>query len=218
MGELIAAAPEADATLVARLRAGDQAAFAEVVQAWTPAMLHVARSFVGSQASAEEAVQETWVAVLRGLDGFQGRSLLRTWVFSILANTARRQAERDGRQVPWSHADDDGIGPTVDPGRFRGPGEQWAGGWTAEGAPSAWHPEVMALSAEVSAVLARALDDLPPRQRAVVGLRDVHGFTADEVCAALDLSPANQRVLLHRGRAQLRRVLEDWHCEGRVKP
>ncbi|MGZ4567713.1 MAG: RNA polymerase sigma factor [Blastococcus sp.] len=205
----------AERLLLGRLRAGDQGAFTDVVRAWSPGMLQVARTFVGTAASAEEVVQETWLAVLRGLDGFEGRSLLRTWAFSILVNAARRQAVREGRQVPWSHADD-GVGPTVDPARFRGPHDRWAGGWTEDGAPRAWGPEAAALSGEIRALLLRALDGLPARQRAVVVLRDVQGLSAGEVCSVLDLSEANQRVLLHRARAGLRRELEDYY-RGRTE-
>ncbi len=166
---------------------------------------------MSGHAAAEEAVQETWLAVVRGLDSFQGRSSLRTWTFRILMNVARRQGARDRRMVPWSHPEDDGIGPTVDPDRFRGPGEKWAGGWTQAGAPRAWGPEAAVLSAEIRSLLGRALDQLPARQRAVVGLRDVHGLSAEEVCEALDVNSANQRVLLHRGRARLRQILEDYY-------
>jgi RNA polymerase sigma-70 factor (ECF subfamily) len=148
--------------------------------------------------------------VIRGLDGFEGRSRLRTWVVGIVVNVARRRAERDGRIVPWA-APADESGPTVDPARFRPSGEQWAGGWTEQGAPREWEPEAVLLAGEAMEVLTRGLAELPPRQRAVVTLYDVHGLTAEEVCAVLDLSPGNQRVLLHRGRARLRQLLEDYH-------
>jgi RNA polymerase sigma-70 factor, ECF subfamily len=148
--------------------------------------------------------------VIRGLDGFEGRSRLRTWVVGIVVNVARRRAERDGRTVPWT-APEDESGPTVDPARFRPSGERWAGGWTEQGAPREWEPEAVLLAGEAMEVLTRGIAELPPRQRAVVTLYDVHGLTAEEVCAVLDLSPGNQRVLLHRGRARLRQLLEDYH-------
>jgi RNA polymerase sigma-70 factor (ECF subfamily) len=202
-----------DAELLRRLRAGDERAFREVVRAWSPMLLRVAGSFVTTHASAEECVQEAWLAVIRGLDGFQGRSRLRTWVVGILVNIARRRGQRDGRSEPWAFAED-APGPTVDPRRFRPPGEQWAGGWTEQGAPREWEPEAVLLAGEAMELLKRGLAELPPRQRAVVTLCDVHGLTADEACTALELTPGNQRVLLHRGRARLRQLLEDYHRPG----
>ena len=191
-----------DEGLVDRLRAGDEATFAEVVRAWSPAMLRVARAHVRSDATAEEVVQEAWVGVLRGLRLFEGRASLRTWVFRILVNTARRRGRGDA--VVTAEL----VGPAVDPDRFRDSGDRYPGGWREAAAPTRWEPESCALSAELRAVLARALTELPERQRAVVELRDVHGFPAPEVCELLDLTPANQRVLLHRGRARLRSILE----------
>jgi RNA polymerase sigma-70 factor, ECF subfamily len=205
-----------DTELVARLRAGDADAFRQVVMAWSPVMLHVARSFVASHASAEEAVQETWLAVVRGLDRFEGRSSLRTWVFGVLSNVARRQGVRERRVVPSSRFHDQDAGPTVDPLRFRPAGEQWAGGWRAGCAPRAWGPEVAAVSAETADLLATALAGLPARQRVVVELRDRDGLSADEVCGLLDLSPSNQRVLLHRARAKLRSRLEEYYSNDEV--
>jgi RNA polymerase sigma-70 factor (ECF subfamily) len=203
----------AQVQLLDRLRAGDQSAFAELVDTWSPMLLRVARLYVSTRASAEEVVQETWLAVIEQLDRFEGRSSLRTWVFRILENRARSRGVRDARAVPWSSAfgDDaaDGV-PTVDPGRFRGPGDQWPGGWTTSGRPTAWQPppEDAAVATEVRRQLRSALDELPERQRTVVELRDVHGFTSEEVCERLGVTPANQRILLHRGRARLRARLE----------
>jgi RNA polymerase sigma-70 factor (ECF subfamily) len=202
--------------LLERLRAGDRAAFADLVDAWSPVLLHVARMHVSTLASAEEVVQETWLAVIRQLDRFEGRSSLRTWVFRILENQARTRGVREARAVPWSSAfgwtgtEEDG-GPTVPPSRFRGPEDRWAGGWTPGGGPSAWQPppEDAAVAAEMRRELGAALAELPERQRTVVELRDVHGLTSDEVCGLLGLSPGNQRILLHRGRARLRARLEN---------
>jgi RNA polymerase sigma-70 factor (ECF subfamily) len=202
-----------DIELVGRLRTGDERAFGEIVRAWSPMLLRVAGSFVTTHASAEECVQEAWLAVIRGLDGFEGRSRLRTWVVGIVVNVARRRAERDGRVVPWAPLEEE-SGPTVDPRRFRPSGERWAGGWTEQGAPREWDPETVLLAGEAMERLTRGLAELPARQRAVVTLYDVHGLTTDEVCAALELSPGNQRVLLHRGRARLRQLLEDYHRPG----
>jgi RNA polymerase sigma-70 factor (ECF subfamily) len=198
-----------DAALVERLRAGDSDAFVMVVRAWSPAMLRVARAFVASEATAEECVQEAWLGILRGLDGFEGRSQLRTWALRIVTHIAQRRGARDGRVVPVALEEDDG--PAVDPRRFRPAGERWAGGWTEAGAPVEWDPEGFLLAGETLAVVGAALAALPARQRAVVSLRDVQGLSAEEVCDALELTAANQRVLLHRGRARLRQALEDYH-------
>lgn len=201
---------QGEAEVLARLRAGDEQAFAAIVRDWSPVMLSVARSFVSTRASAEECVQEAWLVVVRGLDGFQGASRLRTWVVGIVVNVARRRADRDGRTVLWESFEND-AGPTVDPGRFRGRGDRWPGGWTQSGAPRQWEPERVVLAGEVARLLAEGLAQLPPRQRAVVTLRDVRGFEPEEVCRVLDLTAGNQRVLLHRGRARLRQLLESYH-------
>jgi RNA polymerase sigma-70 factor (ECF subfamily) len=206
--------------LLVRLRSGDSGAFAELVDCWSPALLRVAQLHVSTRASAEEIVQETWLAVITQVDRFEGRSSVKTWVFRILENLARTRGQREARSLPWSTAfpeprhPDDGR-PTVDPGRFRGPGDRWPGGWTVTGRPTPWQPppEDAAVAAELRRHLGDALAALPLRQRTVVELRDVHGLTSDEVCDRLQLSAANQRVLLHRGRARLRARLEDVYRE-----
>src|SRR3954468_20600114 len=165
-----------DAELLHRLRSGDECAFGEVVREWSPMLLRVAGSFVTTHASAEECVQEAWLVMVRGLDGFQGRSRLRTWVVGIVVNLARRRAERDGRTVAWASAEED-SGPAVDPRRFRPSGEQWAGGWTEQGAAREWDPEAVLLARETMELVARGLAELSPRQRAVVTLSDVYGLT-----------------------------------------
>jgi RNA polymerase sigma-70 factor (ECF subfamily) len=191
-----------DPALLACLRAGDQAAFAAVVRAWSPAMIRIARAHVRSHATAEEVVQEAWLAVIRGIDGFEGRAALRTWVFRILVNIARRHGRTEARTA------DELSGPTVDPDRFRDADDPYPGGWRPEAVPRDWGPEPALLAGEFRAVLEKALTELPERQRAVVELRDVHGLDPEEVCELLELTPANQRVLLHRGRARLRGILE----------
>lgn len=203
-----------DHELVGRLRAGDERAFSEVVGAWSPMMLRVARGHLSTDASCEEVVQETWMAVVRGLDRFEGRSSLRTWVFRILTNLAKTRGVREARTVPmssWAPVDDSGA--TVDPDRFRGADDQYPHNWTPVGCPTSWEPgpEQSVIAVEIRGLLAAGLQQLPERQRTVVTLRDVHGMTAEEVCSTLDVSPANQRVLLHRGRAKLRGVLEDYY-------
>ena len=191
-----------DAGQLALLRAGDRAAFEAIVRSWSPAMLRVARQYVHSHASAEEVVQEAWLAVVRALDGFEGRSALRTWVFRILMNVARRRGRTEARTMIELDA------PTVDPDRFRDSDDPWPGHWRDDAAPRDWGPEPALLAGELRGVLASALAQLPERQRAVVELRDVHGLDAGEVCALLELTSTNQRVLLHRGRAKLREILE----------
>ncbi len=203
-----------DDALVARLRAGDEATFSFVVDSWSPSMMRVARTFVSTDASAEEIVQETWLAVIRGLDRFEGRSSVRTWVFRILTNLSKTRGAREARAVPWSSlVPAESGGPTVDPGRFHGADDEWPLHWTAVGRPQPWEPspEDATLSGEVRRQVAAALAELPERQRTVVSLRDVHGMSAEEVCATLEITAANQRVLLHRGRARLREMLESYY-------
>jgi RNA polymerase sigma-70 factor, ECF subfamily len=195
-----------DSELVAALRAGDESAFARVVGQWSRPMLLLARGFVSTEASAEEVVQDTWLAVVRGLDGFEGRSALRTWVYRILVNTAKTRGVREHRSVPWSSLGDEAGGPTVDPDLFRGPEDPYPGGWRSF--PQEWRSaEDDALDAEVRDHLRAALEKLPERQRIVLTLRDVIGCSSEEVCDLLEVSAANQRVLLHRARAAARAVL-----------
>jgi RNA polymerase sigma-70 factor (ECF subfamily) len=204
----------ADHDLVRRLRCGDDRAFAEIVSGWSPMMRRVARTHVSTDASADEIVQDTWLAVLHGLGGFEGRSSLRTWVFHILTNRAKTCGVREARSVPWSSVGpSDTDSPTVDPDRFRGADDQYPHNWTAVGAPRSWEPspESAALSGEIRTHLAGALRLLPERQRTVVSLRDINGLTAGEVCEFLGISAVNQRVLLHRARARLREALEDYY-------
>jgi RNA polymerase sigma-70 factor, ECF subfamily len=200
-----------DDVLVAGLRSGDEAVFAQLLDSWSPAMIHVARAHVSTPDSAAEVVQDTWLAVIRGVHGFEGRSSLRTWVFRILTNLAKTRGVREGRTLPWSSllpAGED-LPPTVDPGRFRGPDDEYPGHWRSFPAP--WRtPERAALDGEIRVLLHRLLAELPDRQRVVVTLRDVESYTAAEVCSMLELSAGNQRVLLHRGRATVRAGLEGY--------
>lgn len=200
-----------DADLVAQLRAGDESAMAQLVDEWSPAMLRVARSFVGSVQSAEDVVQDAWLGMLSGLAKFEGRSSLRTWTFSILANRARTRGAREAKTVPHSPLEPQ-EGSAVDDGFARFDAElTW--NWSSVDTPSRWDtcPEGVALSREVLRQLDRALSALPSRQRKVVTMRDVCGMSAEDVCAALNISPQNQRVLLHRARAILRTALAEYY-------
>ena len=201
----------ADADLVAQLRAGDEAAMALLVDQWSPTMLRVARSFVDSPQSAEDVVQDAWLGMLSGLAKFEGRSSLRTWTFTILVNRARTRGAREARTLPQSP-----LASREDSGAddwYAGPGEEPSRTWSSIDALSRWDtaPESVVLSKEILVQLDRALSALPSRQRQVVTMRDVCGMSAEEVCAALDISPANQRVLLHRARAILRTALAGYY-------
>ncbi|WP_406397921.1 sigma-70 family RNA polymerase sigma factor [Streptomyces sp. NBC_00879] len=200
-----------DEILVERLRDGDEETFGLVLDAWSGGMLRLAMSFVSTKATAEEAVQDTWLAVIRGISGFEGRSSLKTWVYRILVNTAKARGAKESRTVPFASLLPEEEGPTVDASRFRAPGERYAGHWAVGQEPLRWHiPEDHVLRGEVREVIAEALDELPPRLRTVITLRDVAGYESQEVCSLLEISPGNQRVLLHRARAFMRRKLEDY--------
>jgi RNA polymerase sigma-70 factor, ECF subfamily len=188
--------------LVRALAAGDERAFDELVGRYHRSLVRLARNYVRSEAVAEEVAQDAWCAVVTGIERFEGRSSLKTWLFSIVVNKARTRGERERRTMPFSAVaapDDDGA-PIED--RF-GPD----GTWSAP--PRAWDdPERRAISLELRDELREALTELPERQRLVVTLRDVEGLGSDEVCSLLDLTPGNERVLLHRGRTRLREALE----------
>ena len=199
-----------EATLIAALRDGDEAAFAQLVDQHTAAMLGVARGYVPSREIAEEVVQETWIALLKGIDNFEGRSSLRTWLFAVMINIAKRRGLRERRDADAAIAAF--TGSTVDPARFRTADDPYPGHWKQGEEPSPFPdtPEGSVLGNELVDVARRELDKLPERQRIVVTLRDMLGFDSSEVCELLDVSIANQRVLLHRGRAAVRQVLEDY--------
>jgi len=201
----------ADADLVAQLRAGDEAAMSQLVDQWSPAMLRLARSFVDSSQSAEDVVQDAWLGMLSGLATFKGRSSLRTWTFSILVNRARTRGAREARTLPRSPLDDQDGSAADD--FLAGPGGEPVRTWSSIDAQSRWDaaPESMVMFKEILSSLDRALSALPPRQRQVVTMRDVCGMSAEEVCSALGVSSANQRVLLHRARALLRTALAGYY-------
>lgn len=207
------AATEQDLALVEALRAGDETAFMMLVERYQPAMLRIALMYVSTRAVAEDVVQDAWVGVLKGLDGFEGRSSLRTWIFRILVNTAKTRGQREARSVPFSSVwvADPEFEPSVDPDRFLPLGHPGSPGRWAE-PPAGWAstPEERLLSKETLAEVSRAIDALPPNQREVITMRDVLGWTSADVRNALDISETNQRVLLHRARAKVRRALEGY--------
>jgi RNA polymerase sigma-70 factor, ECF subfamily len=214
LGEQPATSARCDDELVARLRAGDELAFEGLVRRYHGEMLALARTYVRTRELAEEVVQDTWLAVLHAIDRFEGRSSLKTWMFRILVNTAMTRGGREARTVPFSALEaDDGEGPTVDPERFRATGESGAGHWRAE--PGDWRmlPEERLIGREAIEVVRRAIDGLPPRQAQVIAMRDIAGFSPDEVSATLGVTRGNQRILLHRARSRVREALER-HIDG----
>jgi RNA polymerase sigma-70 factor, ECF subfamily len=205
--------PSVEQALVDALRRGDEAAFAALINAHGPAMLRLARLQVSSQAAAEDVVQETWLRLLENLDHFQQRSSLRTWVFTILVNTARSHGGRERRTLPLSALAGDDDGGRGERGLPAVVGEA-PGPWARQ--PSSFdHPEAHLLGAELREVVRDAIGRLPAAQATVIGLRDVDGWEAAEVCQALHLSEGNQRVLLHRARARVRAVLDQYLAAGR---
>ena len=194
-------AVEDDTALLARLRTGEEAAFETLVNRYDGSMRRVAGNFVRTPAAADDVVQETWLAVIRGLDRFEGRSALSTWIFRILVNRARTRATRESRQIPFSALESD-QGPTVDPDAF-GTDGRW------RSAPSRFEsdPEASLLSDELRSHLLQAVELLAPAQRIVLTLRDLVGLDAADVCSLLEISDGSQRVLLHRARARVRTEL-----------
>jgi RNA polymerase sigma-70 factor (ECF subfamily) len=205
-----AATADPDAELLARLRCGDEAAFLELVDKYGPVMKRLALTYVRTPSVAEEVVQDAWLGVLGSLDRFEGRALLRTWLLRILANRARTRGTREARCVPFSSlvGDHEDESPAVPPERFQGPEGSFPGHWAAS--PTDWEtiPEARLLAQETLAYVEEAMGQLPGRQQEVIVLRDVEGWSSEEVCEALGLSPANQRVLLHRARSRVRGALE----------
>ena len=214
----LAAAPDApdaarDARLLAALRAGDEDAFAALVRRHHASMKRVARMYVSTDAVAEEVVQETWLAAIAGLERFEQRASLKTWLFHILANKAKTRGVRERRSVPFASLAGAGDEPAVPPERFQGDGDAWPGHWATP--PRPWEdPERRLQSLEARERLRAAIGALPDVQQAVLTLRDVEGLEADEVCRLLDLSDGNQRVILHRARARVRTVLEAYFEEA----
>jgi RNA polymerase sigma-70 factor (ECF subfamily) len=215
--ETIHGTEPADSALVRALRDGDEAAFTSLVRELGPSLLRVARLYVSTAAVAEEVVQEAWLGLLNGLDRFEGRSSLKTWLFRILVNTAKTRGEREGRSVPFASLapEVEGDEPAVEAERFDAVG-RWAGHWSSSPARFDDLPEERLVAAETRAVVEQAIAALPPGQRTVVSLRDIEGWSSEEVRNVLDLSETNQRVLLHRGRSGVRRALERYLSESEL--
>jgi RNA polymerase sigma-70 factor (ECF subfamily) len=201
--------------LIDGLRAGDESAFTQLVDMYHGPMLRVSMGFVSSRAVAEEVVQEAWLGVLKGLDGFEGRSSLKTWIFRILTNIAKTRGQKEGRSLPFSSLEPNE--PAVDPRRFQPDDHpQFPRAWSEP--PQSWSrvPEDVLLSNETKKVINEAIDSAPEAQRIVITLRDVEGLSSEDVCNALQISETNQRVLLHRARARVRKALEQYLDEERV--
>ncbi|MDP9243335.1 MAG: sigma-70 family RNA polymerase sigma factor [Actinomycetota bacterium] len=201
------------------LRRGDEGAFKTLVERYSPSLLRIAMMYTPSRAVAEDVVQETWLGVLNGLDRFEGRSSLKTWIFRILTNRAKTRGTRERRSIPFSaFADPAGEGPepAVDPSRFYGADDRFPHGWVSF--PESWDgvPEERLLSSETLERITAAIESLSGAQREVITLRDVEGWTSAEVCNHLGISETNQRVLLHRARAKVRRALEEYLAEERA--
>jgi RNA polymerase sigma-70 factor (ECF subfamily) len=202
-----------DHALVSALRAGDEGTFAALVDGWSGWMLRLAREHVPTAGVAEEVVQETWLGVLAGIDRFEGRSSLKTWIFRILTNRAKTRGQRERRSIPFSSLADresEGSDPAVDPSRFIGEDDRFAHGWASP--PTSWEdvPEDRLLSTETLSKVQEAIARLPEMQRLVITLRDIEGWSSQEVCNFLDISETNQRVLLHRARSKVRKALEEY--------
>ncbi len=205
--------------LVDALRHGNEAAFVSLIDQYHTSLLRLAMVFVPSKAVAEEVVQEAWMGVLQGLNRFEGRSTLKTWIFRILTNCAKTRALREGRSVPFSSLPEfnaelaDSREPAVEPERFITTDQGSPGGWASF--PRDWNevPEERLLSQETRAYIQIAIDALPPNQREVITLRDIEGWNSNETCHFLGISEANQRVLLHRARSRVRRALEKYFEE-----
>ena len=199
--------------LLARLRAGDERAFETLVERHYPTMLAVARHYVNTRAVAEEVVQDTWLGVLKGIDRFEGRSSLRTWILRILVNTAKTRGAREALSVPFASLAPEGDQPAVEPERFRSGDDPFPGHWRAY--PGNWHrlPDEALAERETLDVVLATIHQLPPPQRIVITMRDIQGCDSGEVCEALDVSEGNQRVLLHRARSKVRSALER-HLDG----
>jgi RNA polymerase sigma-70 factor (ECF subfamily) len=197
-------------TLLSLLRQRDETAFTQLVEQYHSSLIRLATIYVQDTTAAEEVAQETWIAVLHGLDRFEGRSSLKTWIFTILTNKAKTRGGRENRTISYTDLEDK---PTVSPDRFNDPSaEKWPDHWRRGSAPASWDeiPEDLLLSQETLNILQEAINQLPETQRLVMTLHDMKELSAQEICNILGLSETNQRVLLHRARAKVRQALEDY--------
>jgi RNA polymerase sigma-70 factor (ECF subfamily) len=205
---------DADLRILEDLRDGQESAFQYLIEAYQPSMIRVAMLYVPTHTLAEEAVQETWIGVLKGMRRFEGRSSLKTWIFSILMNQAKTIGQREGRyqMIVWEEADAE---PAVAPERFQGADSPYPDHWTTAGWPENWKeiPEDILLNKETRRYIQQAIDGLSENHRTVITLRDVEMLTSEEVCNILGISDTNQRVLLHRARSKVRQTLEMYLCE-----
>jgi RNA polymerase sigma-70 factor (ECF subfamily) len=200
--------------LLAALRERDESAFAAVVDEYGASMRRFALTFVKSGAVADEVVQDVWMGVLHGIDRFEGRSSLKTWLFRIVANKAKTRAVREARSVPFSALTSDDHGPTVSPDRFQGPDGEHPGGWVVFPTPWTALPEDDLIAHETRKVIDAEIARLPEQQRVVITLRDIEGLDANEVCNVLEITETNQRVVLHRARSRVRTAIERYLTEG----
>ncbi|MEO8264501.1 MAG: RNA polymerase sigma factor [Ilumatobacteraceae bacterium] len=208
-GTLVGATTD-DQRIIAGLRAGNEAVFAEMVDKYHGSLVRVAMRYIPSRAVAEEVVQDTWIGVIEGIDRFEGRSSVKTWLYRILIYRARARGERERRTIPMSALANDDSAPAVPTERFRGSDALWAGHWATP--PQRWDgdAEERLLAGEARAIIGAVIADLPPAQRDVIVMRDLSHFSAPEVCDLLDVTEANQRVLLHRARSHVRAALEQY--------
>lgn len=208
---------EAEKNLIEALRRGDEASFVWLIDSYHAPCVKMAMTYVSDRAVAEEVAQETWLGVLKGIDRFEGRSSLKTWIFRILVNTAKTRAVREGRTVAFSLLEFAGEPdePAVSPDRFRSADDpNWPSHWAAGAAPVSWNsPEKLLLTRETLDQIEHAIGQLPDWQRQVITMRDVVGLSTDEVCNVLGITETNQRVLLHRARSKVRRALEIYMSE-----
>lgn len=202
-----------DRTQLSALRNGDEKAFRQLVADYHGSLIRIAQMYVDDRVVAEEVAQEAWLGALQGLDRFEGRSSIKTWLFTIVSNLAKTRGKREKRSVPFSffeNFDQDTDEPAVPTGRFRGADDAYPGHWATKPAPWRADPVTLALNVEMKGYLNAAVETLPEQQRAVITLHDIQGWSAQEVCNALGIAETNQRVLLHRARSKVRRVLEEY--------
>lgn len=202
-----------DGVLLEALRRKDEQAFRDLVAQYHGMMVRIAQMYVDDRDIAEQVAQEAWLGVLRGLERFEGRSSLKTWLFTIVSNLAKTRGKREKRTIPFSffeNYDRDTDEPAVPAARFHSPDAPYPFHWATKPAPWNSDPVANALNSELNTFLEAAIEKLPEQQRVVITLRDIQGWTAEEVCNGLGIAETNQRVVLHRARSKVRRALEDY--------